>query len=81
MGLKEKYEAKIKELIETNENNKNSYNKQLEEINMNFASMKVKYLNKQFENENKLMEMKAKIKNLITQCDNSGITINIDRDI
>ena len=81
LGLKEKYEAKIKELIETNENNKNSYNKQLEEINMNFASMKVKYLNKQFENENKLMEMKAKIKNLITQCDNSGITINIDRDI
>ena len=46
LGLKEKYEAKIKDLIEKNENNKNSYNKQLEEINMNFASMKVKYLKK-----------------------------------
>ena len=81
LTLKEKYETKIQRLIETNENSKKDYSKQLEEINITYSSMKVKYLNKQFENESKLMKMKKKIKNLITQCDNSGITINIDRDI
>ena len=81
LTLKEKYETKIQRLIETNENSKKDYSKQLEEINITYGSMKVQYLNKQFENESKLMKMKKKIKNLIMQCDSSGITINIDRDI
>ena len=81
LGLKEKYESTIHELIEKNEEIKKNYNKQLEEINSNYGAMKVEYLNKQFENESKLMKMKKIIKNLIKQCDNMGITLNIDRDI
>ena len=81
LGLKEKYESTIQELIEKNEEIKKDYNKQLQEINSNYGAMKVEYLNKQFENESKLMKMKKIIKSLIRQCDEMGIKLNIDRDI
>ena len=81
LGLKEKYETTIHELIEKNEEIKKNYNKQLEELNSNYGAMKVEYLNKQLENETELMKMKKVIKSLIKQCDNMGITLNIDRDI
>ena len=73
---KSEYESKIKVLIEENQKIKNNYNKEIEKLNISIGSLKVEYLNNQFENETKLLNTKKKIKQLIKQCKNMGIKLN-----
>lgn len=73
---KKEYESKIKELIEENQKIKQNYNKKIEKINIDIGSLKVEYLNKQFDNETNLLNIKKKIKQLIKQCQSQGIKIN-----
>ena len=70
------YESKIKVLIEENQKIKNNYNKEIEKLNISIGSLKVEYLNNQFENETNLLNTKKKIKQLIKQCKNMGIKLN-----
>ena len=73
---KEQYENTIKELIEENEKIKNDYTKEIENLNISIGSLKVQFLNKQFENETKILNIKKKIKFLIKQCKGMGIKLN-----
>ena len=75
-NIKQSYESKIKELIEENQKIKNTYNMEIENITINIGSLKVEFLNKQFEKETKLLNTKKKIKSLIKQCKASGIILN-----
>ena len=75
-NLKQKYEITIKELIKENQKIKNDYNKEIEELNISLGSTKVELLNKQFENETKLLDIKKKIKQMIKQCKEKGIKLN-----
>ena len=74
--LKQKYEITIKELIKENQKIKNDYNKEIEELNISLGSKKVELLNKQFENETKLLNIKKKIKQMIKQCKEKRIKLN-----
>ena len=75
-NTKQKYESKIKELIEENQKIKNTYNKEIENLNIQIGSLKVEFLNKQFEKETYLLNLKKKIKSLIKQCKEAGIKLN-----
>ena len=76
--IKQKYESEVKKLIEENEEIKKNYNKEIEELNITLGSLKVEFLNKQFENEIKILESKRKIKLLIKQCKSLGIVLSND---
>ena len=75
-NVKQQYESKIKELILENQKIKNDYNKEIEELNISLGTTKVELLNKQFENETKLLNTKKKIKQMIKQCKENGIKLN-----
>lgn len=73
---KEKYESQIKELIEENQKIKKNYNIEIEKLNISIASAKVELLNKQFDKETKLLNVKKKIKQMIRRCKQKGIKLN-----
>lgn len=73
---KEKYEFQIKELIEENQKIKKDYNIEIEKINISIASAKVELLNKQFEKETKILNLKKRIKQMIKRCKQKGIKLN-----
>ena len=75
-NVKQKYELQIKDIIEQNKKIKGEYSKEIEELNFNIASSKVELLNKQFENETKLLNIKKKIKQMIKICKETGIKLN-----
>lgn len=75
-NIKQKYEKDIQGLIIEGEEIKKKYGKEIDETNMTIGSLKVEFLNKQFEKETKLLNNKKKIKNLIKQCKSLGIKLN-----
>ena len=74
--IKQKYEKDIQGLIVEGEEIKKKYGKEIDETNMTIGSIKVQFLNKQFEKETNLLNNKKKIKNLIKQCKSLGIKLN-----
>ena len=74
--IKQKYEKDIQGLIVEGEEIKKKYGKEIDETNMTIGSIKVQFLNKQFEKETNLLKNKKKIKNLIKQCKSLGIKLN-----
>ena len=74
--IKQKYEKNIQGLIVEGEEIKKKYGKEIDETNMTIGSIKVQFLNKQFEKETNLLNNKKKIKNLIKQCKSLGIKLN-----
>ena len=75
-NIKQKYEKDIQGLIEEGEEIKKKYGKEIDETNMTIGSLKVQFLNTQFEKETKILNNKKKIKNLIKQCKSLGIKLN-----
>jgi hypothetical protein len=75
-NIKQKYEKDIQGLIVEGEEIKKKYGKEIDETNMTIGSLKVEFLNKQFEKETKLLNNKKKIKTLIKQCKSLGIKLN-----
>ena len=63
-NIKQKYEKDIQGLIVEGEEIKKKYGKEIDEKNMIIGSLKVEFLNKQFEKETKILNNKKKIKNL-----------------
>lgn len=78
LNIKQKYEKDIQGLIVEGEEIKKKYGKEIDETNMTIGSIKVQFLNKQFEKETNLLNNKKKIKNLIKQCKSLGIKLNND---
>ena len=74
--IKQKYEKDIQGLIVEGEEIKKKYGKEIDETNITIGSIKVQFLNKQFEKETNLLNNKKKIKNLIKQCKSLGIKLN-----
>ena len=75
-NLKQKYELQIKDIIDENKKIKGEYSKEIEELNFDIASLKVEFLNKQFEKETKLLNIKKKITQMIKICKETGIKLN-----